>query len=121
MKNRHLILIFSALALVCIAASLLICRSNSNVVGIYHRGNELYIIDLDDVSEPYEIIVSGEDYTNNIHISSDCIEVASASCPDNTCVKHGPLKSGMPIICLPNELVIKWMDDEEYDAWLGSG
>jgi len=121
MKNKYLILIFSLVALVCIAATLLIYRSNGRVVGIYHHGNEIYVIDLDDVSEPYDITVSGESYTNVIHVSSGCIEVKSASCPDNTCVKHGPLESGMPIICLPNELVIKWISDKEYDAWLGAG
>ena len=50
----------------------------------------------------YNIVEIGEGNT---------IRISEADCPDKTCIKTGTLKSeGVPIVCLPHKLVIKFTD-----------
>ena len=43
--------------------------------------------------------------------------VSQADCPDQVCVAHGFLVSGKePIICLPNRLVIRFLEDARTDG-----
>ncbi|MCR4887734.1 MAG: NusG domain II-containing protein [Ruminococcus sp.] len=55
----------------------------------------------------YNIIEIGEGNT---------IRISEADCPDKTCVKTGVLRSeGVPIVCLPHKLVIKYTDSPEVE------
>ena len=125
MKTRTWILIFAGLLAVCLAAWLLLpgLLSKGSAVGIYQDGKLLKTVDLSAVTGTTTFTVTGDAGENVIEISPGSICVRSADCPDQTCVKHGPLQSGgTPIICLPNRLVIKWLDDTdtEYDAMTGT-
>ena len=116
-------MIFVGLLAVCLAAWLLLpgLLSKGSAVGIYQDGKLLKTVDLSAVTGTTTFTVTGNAGENVIEISPGSICVRSAGCPDQTCVKHGPLKTGgTPIICLPNRLVIKWLDDTdtEYDAML---
>ena len=55
---------------------------------------------------------------NTIEIKDGKIRVKSAECPDKTCVHMGWLSSSaMPIVCLPNHLVIRFAaSDNDVDA-----
>lgn len=125
MKTRTWILIFAGLLAVCLAAWLLLpgLLPKGSAVGIYQDGKLLKTVDLSAVTGTTTFTVTGDAGENVIEISPGSICVRSADCPDQTCVKHGPLQSGgTPIICLPNRLVIKWLDDTdtEYDAMTGT-
>ena len=56
---------------------------------------------------------------NTIEIKDGEIFVSEADCPDQICVKTGKLKGDMPIVCLPNRLVIRCVDSGEVDAVAG--
>jgi hypothetical protein len=119
MKNTAWILIFAALVLLCAISSYLIFSGGGGkLVGVYVDGELIETIDLGLVTEAYELTVA--DGGNVISVSPDGLRVSSASCPDQTCVEHGFLRSGAPIVCLPHRLVIKWLDsDADYDARTG--
>lgn len=62
-------------------------------------GNVLYTFDLS--------------RSNTIQIQDGKICVQAAECPDQTCVHMGYLSdSGLPIVCLPNRLVIQFSNAE---------
>lgn len=49
---------------------------------------------------------------NTIEIKGGKIRVLDADCPDKICVNTGWLRSGIPIVCLPNRLVIEFAENE---------
>ena len=111
MKNRIWIVVFSFVALLCLAIWLFISNvsSPSRVVGIYKDGSLVEKIDLNSVTGEREITLSGNYGDNVILVSNGHIEMKSANCPDKICVEHGELKSSSsPIVCLPNKVVIKF-------------
>lgn len=64
-------------------------------------------IDLDSISEPREIKISGE-YDEVIVAEKGRIRFEEADCPDKVCVKTGWLsKKGDMAVCLPNRTMIK--------------
>ena len=110
MTNRIWIIVFSVVALLCLAIWLFISNafSQSMIVGIYKDGSLVEKIDLNSVTGEREITLSGDFGDNVILVSNGRIEMKSADCPDKLCVKHGELKSSSsPIVCLPNKVVIK--------------
>lgn len=51
-----------------------------------------------------EIVI---DDTNTLVIKGGEVDMISADCPDQICVKHNPIsKAGETIICLPNKVVV---------------
>ena len=111
MKNRIWIIIFSVVAVLCLAIWLFISNvsSPSRGVGIYKDGSLVEKIDLNSVTGEREITLSGDFGDNVILVSNGRIEMKSADCPDKICVEHGELKSSSsPIVCLPNKVVIKF-------------
>lgn len=110
-KNRIWIIVFSVAALICFGVWLFISNVSSptNVVGIYKDGGLVDKIDLNSVTNEYEITLSGEYGNNIILVSNGHIKMKSADCPDELCVEHGELKNSYsPIVCLPNKVVIKF-------------
>jgi hypothetical protein len=123
-KTRTWILIFAGAILLCLAAWLLLPKlaAGGSAVGIYQDGTLVKTVDLAAVKQTSTFTVQGKTGENVIEISPGSIRVLSADCPDGVCVSHGPLeRGGTPIICLPNRLVIRWLDsgDAPYDAIAG--
>lgn len=82
--------------------------AGGNLVEILQDGAVLYQLDLSEV-ENQTIQVVYEGRVNAIQIHNGRISVCQADCLDQTCVRMGELHSeGMPIICLPNRLVIQY-------------
>ena len=116
MTNRIWIVVFSFVALLCLAIWLFISNafSQSMIVGIYKDGSLVEKIDLNSVTGEREITLSGDFGDNVILVSNGRIEMKSADCPDKLCVKHGELKSSSsPIVCLPNKVVIKFEENTD--------
>lgn len=75
---------------------------------ITQNGEVVQTIDLGAVTEPYEFDVKTEKGSNTVLVEHDRICVKNATCPDQVCVKQGYIfDSAVPIVCLPNKLVIK--------------
>ena len=110
MKNRTWVLIFAVVIVLCAAAMLLLPRGGEQV-GVFQNGRLLYTIDPDRVTESYELRVTYEAGESVIHVGPDGIWVVSADCPNGDCLRHGPLtRRGTPIVCLPERIVIRWLN-----------
>ena len=97
---------------------LLSARSGSKtgtLVRITQKGQVIREISLSEVTESYEFTVWGEnDSYNIIRVSPEGVQVTEASCPDKICVRTGIRKDSLlPIICLPNQLVIEILEEDE--------
>lgn len=114
---------------ICLAAALVIfvsalaamlwlrLPSDSTWVEITQDGKVLYTIDLasyDDEQTQTIRIDSPDGGYNIIEIGEgNTIRISEADCPDKTCVKTGALSDGVPIVCLPHRLIIKFTDEPE--------
>ncbi len=81
----------------------------SPVADIYQDGTLLYSIPLSPDREPYTFVITGDgDRSNTVQIKNGQIGILSASCPDKLCVRQRfHSTSLLPIVCLPNRLVIR--------------
>lgn len=77
---------------------------------IFEDGNMVHKIDLTKVSKAYTIELEG----NIVLVENGQISIIEADCPDKLCIKQGAIQNGArPIVCLPNNVVIKLTDDED--------
>ncbi len=88
-----------------------------NVAYIYQNGKLLESINLDTVTTPYELkIESAHGGYNVISVEHGKICVSDASCPDHVCMNTGWISNSIvPIVCLPNELVIQINNGNQND------
>ncbi len=85
-------------------------------MGVYQNGELICSFDEEELNEDRELVIEYMGGTNTISISEGSVSITQASCPDGDCVRHGPLEpGGTPIICLPNRLVIKYIDETKND------
>lgn len=122
-KNKYKILIgVCALifALGIVGSAVVMLLPKKNTVNIVRDSKVLYTFDLSKAEETtFDIDYNGS--TNTVEIKDGKIRVLKADCPDNTCVHMGWLSSSaMPIVCLPNHLVIEFAENNsEIDAVAG--
>lgn len=107
-----------ALTMGCCAA-LLLPKEEGTVAVIKQNGVVLHKVDLSKLQQPLTLTVEGKDgLCNTIVAQPGKICVQSADCPDQVCVNQGWIHdSALPIVCLPNQLIIEIMGGEsELDA-----
>lgn len=99
-----------ALLIITGAAALLLLRSDNEgkTAYIYQNDELIKTVDLSSVTESYEFTVISEDGgSNTVEVRNGSIGVVSADCPDGLCVGMGFIGAkGMPVVCLPNGLMI---------------
>ena len=118
MKTKVFIVIIILIFLIGIVGSVLVWTAPAkSQVRVVSDGEVIYTADLD-VTEDTTFDVAYEGHVNTVEIRDHRIRVASADCPDQTCVRMGWLRSAsMPIVCLPHKLVIEFTDEnDEIDA-----
>lgn len=110
----------AAVFLAGVAGSVIMLNApDTNSVEVVRNGEVLYSFDMRTAKDQSIRIEYGESY-NIIEISEGKIRVSEAGCPDKTCVKMGWLKSGTPVVCLPNRLEIRFSDGKsDVDAVVG--
>jgi len=115
-KGKAWAVLFAVLLIACAAAWYGFARGSrgTGVAGVYQDGVLLRTIELSAVTAPYEFTVTGQEGTNTVRVDETGVFIREADCPDQTCVRHGPLlEDGTPIVCLPNRLVIRWVTEED--------
>lgn len=123
--QKKALLLCVLLALIALVSIFLIVQStekqNTNTISsrllyadIYQNGELKQSIDLSTVKESFTFTMEGESgCTNKIEVRPESIGIISASCPDKLCVHQGFINnSQLPIICLPNRLVIQIRQEE---------
>lgn len=88
------------------------------IADIYQDGELLCSVPLDGSHTLYRFSVIGEDgCSNEIEVRPHSIGIISADCPDKLCVHQGFIESpGLPIVCLPNKLVIQLRETDAPSA-----
>lgn len=118
MKTKYWIALFAILALICAGLSLYLFRPQSaaETAEIWSEGKLIQTVDL---SQPQQFTVRSSQGSNTITVKDGAIAVTQATCPDHHCQARGFCSSGMPIVCLPNQLVIRFSAKGELDAVTG--
>lgn len=110
-KNKMAIAILAALLLLAGICAYIIWHggSENKIAEIYQNGKCIKTIDLNQIKESYQFRVEGENGAyNEIKVEKNGISVVEANCPDHICIQFGVLQDGLiPIVCLPNHLVIQ--------------
>ena len=117
MKTKYWAIALAVLLFVCIAASLLLMGGSP--AGRAEIASEGKVIKVVDLAVDQEFTVTTETGTNTVTIKDGKIAVTQANCPDHYCMDRGFCNSGTQIVCLPNRLVISFLDEEIIDGVVG--
>lgn len=84
-------------------------HSTDYIADIYQDGELRMSIPLDGSAASRRFTVTGANgCVNEVEVRPGSIGIVSADCPDKLCVHQGFISnSGLPIVCLPNRLVIR--------------
>ena len=118
MKSRTWILILAAVFAVCLGLSvwLMLPAGAADRAEVWSDGERIAVLEL---SVDQVLTVEGKQGSNVVTVSGGKIAVTAADCPDGYCMHRGFCNSGTAIVCLPNSLVIKFVDSGEVDAAVG--
>ena len=118
MKTRTWIILLAALLLGSLLACLPLLRSApAGRAKITSDGQVISIVDLKKDQE--FIVESSGGGSNTITVKDGAIAVTNADCPDHYCMHRGFQSGGTQIVCLPNRLVISFLDGDEVDFVAG--
>ena len=116
-KQKTAVLILILIVILSAAAIALraILTSGDKTAVIYQDGEIIREINLDEIGEPIEFTIEGENgETNDVRAENGRIRIISASCPDKVCVHQCWIESGVvPIVCLPNKVTIEIRGNED--------
>ena len=118
MKSKYWILLFAVMVIVCGALCFwfLLPGENAEFAEIWSDGVLVKRVSLQ-VDQTFT--VEGENGANVIVVSGGKIGVTEADCPDHYCMHRGMCNSGAQIVCLPNRLVIKFIESDSVDGVVG--
>jgi hypothetical protein len=88
-------------------------KANNKIAYIYSENKLVgeYVL-TDDVND--EVKIESETGFNILHIEDGQIWIHDASCPDRVCISQGKISyDGEIIVCLPNKMLIKIVDNNE--------
>ena len=109
MKKKNILwaLLFAVIVLGGVLLYVSLGKGEGTVAVVSVDGEVLERIDLSKVREEYDLDLATEYGRNIVHVEPGAVSVTHADCPDQICVMQGKLSgSGIPIICMPNRLVI---------------
>ena len=118
MKSKYWILLFGVLIAVCCALSLWLLWPGvtADFAEIWSDGVMVKRVSL---RTDQTFTVEGEHGINVVTVSGGKIGVTEADCPDHYCMHRGMCNSGAQIVCLPNRLVIKFVNNDAVDGVVG--
>ena len=119
MKTRIWIALLGAVFLLCLILSIwvLMPREDASLARITSGGKVVKTVNLKKNQQFTITTEAGE--VNVITVREGKIAVTEASCPDHYCMNRGFCASGTDIVCLPNRLVIHFLQEQAVDAAVG--
>ena len=118
MKTKTWIILLAALLLGSALASVPLLRSEPAGRAEITSGGDLFAtVDLA-VDQEFTVSAPGGG-SNTITVKDGAIAVTAADCPDHYCMHRGFCNGGTQIVCLPNRLVITFLDRAEVDFVAG--
>ena len=118
MKTKYWIAIFALFLAACGGLSLVLLSTAqpAQQVEIWSDGK---LIDTLSLLDDQQITVESSKGSNVVTIRDGAVAVTEADCPDSYCMKRGFCDGGTDIVCLPNRLVIGFLQKQEIDAVVG--
>lgn len=118
LSSKRISVLIAALLLLCISLSIYLLwpKSPKAIARIFSNGTFVQEVDL---RKDTEFVIQSGNGANTICVRDGYISVSEASCPDKVCMSFGWCNSGMPIVCLPNGLIIEFANGEVYDGMTG--
>ena len=118
MKTRTWVILLCALLLGSVLACIpLLVKKPAGRAKITSGGEVITIVDLR-VDQEFTV-KSSHGGSNTITVKDGAIAVTAAECPDHYCMKRGFCNGGTQIVCLPNRLVISFLDEADVDFVVG--
>jgi len=118
MKTKYWILLFAVLLAVCLGAGIFLMMPGEDATHaqIVSDGQILHTVDLR-IDQEFEIMNGNG--RNTVTVKDGKIAVTEANCPDHYCMARGWCNSGTQIVCLPNNLIIRFLGEQTIDAVIG--
>ena len=118
MKTRTWIILLCALLLGSVLACIpLLSSAPARRAKITSDGEIISIVDL--AVDQQFTVESSSGGSNTVTVKDGAIAVTEADCPDHYCMHRGFCDGGTQIVCLPNRLVISFLDEAEVDFVAG--
>ena len=118
MKTRTWIILLCTLLLGSVLACIpLLSSKPAGRAKITSDGEVITIVDLK-IDQEFTV-ASDRGGSNTITVKDGAIAVTAADCPDHYCMHRGFCTGGTQIVCLPNRLVISFLDEAEVDFVAG--
>ena len=119
MKTKIWIILIVLVLALCLGLSLFLLKPGvpATHAEIFSNGQLLQTVDLRIDREFTVTTESGG--TNVVTVKDGKIAVTQATCPDHYCMKRGFCHSGADIVCLPNRLVISFLQEADVDFVAG--
>ncbi len=117
-KTKYWVILFAVLVLACAGLSLwrFAGGESADRIQIYSWGELVYTLPLD---EDCTVVIRGKNGSNTVSVKDGAVAVVHADCPDQYCVLRGFCRGGAQIVCLPHQLVIKFLSDQTLDGVVG--
>jgi len=110
-SNIFWLILLGVIVVISALAALLPGQTSSSYAYIYESGELTDTVNIAAITAPFTITLESGGSMNVIAIEYGRIRMLSADCPDGTCVRQGWISGGvLPIVCLPNRVVIKLED-----------
>lgn len=110
-KKKIMYIVIAAICvMICCCILIIYAKSTqSKTAVIYYNGSPVRKIQLDEIDEPIEFDVTGDNGSvNTIRAERGRICMKYADCPDKLCVNQGWIHNGIvPVVCLPNKVTIE--------------
>ena len=117
MKNKFWLIILAIIFVSSLSAGLLLMGgAPAGRAEITSNGQVIRIVNL---AIDQEFTVDTGEGTNTVTVLDGKIAVTAADCPDHYCMDRGFCNSGTQIVCLPNRLVIRFLDENVIDGLAG--
>ena len=118
MKTKYWIILLAVLLIGSALACIPLLRAEpARRAEITSDGEFLVTVDLT-VDQQFQVESSGGGH-NTVTVRDGAIAVTAADCPDHYCMDRGFCTGGTQIVCLPNRLVISFLDSVEIDGISG--
>ena len=117
MKTKYWIALFVVIIAVCLSLVFVPSSSAPTESAQIKYGSNVLTVSLRENQE-YTFAAENGGF-NTVTVRDGKIAVTAADCPDGYCMDRGFCDSGTPIVCLPNNLVISFVGNQEIDGQIG--
>ena len=117
MKTKYWVALLAAVVLICaIISAVLLTPGQAQAVRVISQGKVLHTLPL---GEDTRLEIVSDNGVNVITVKDGMVAVTEANCPDQHCVNRGFCSGGAQIVCLPNRLVLEFVEKQTVDGVAG--